>query len=234
MATICTGSWTSWSSKVAENPPYKRGNEYISTSSNHPTWALLHRTYSPPAVFKMSSWSLKLFTTLIAFIGQAFAVINANISADALSACHALQAVYPNQVVYNALDLNPQKDYDYEQATQRYWSMANADNIPACVFLPETANMTAFAVQVLNKYTSVPWAVKGGGHNPNVGFSSTAGGILLAMENFANTTLDAQGLAHVGPGARWVDALTVLDTYGKAIVGGRLGMLCSVILCYSI
>ena len=171
----------------------------------------------------MFFWPFQLFLALIILFGQALAFVTFNVSADALAACRTLQTVYPNQVVYNGLGLDPKNDYDYDQATQRYWSMANADNVPACVFLPETTDMTAFAVRVLNNYTSVPWAVKGGGHNPNVGFSSTAGGILLAMENMANTTLDDEELAHVGPGARWGDALAVLDAYGKAIVGGRLG-----------
>ena len=171
----------------------------------------------------MPSWYLKLFLAVTTVFSGVSATVNAKAYADTLAACQTLQDVYPNQVLYNGTGLDPEKDYEYDQATQRYWSLANADNVPACVFLPETANMTAFAVQVLNKYNTVRWAVKGGGHNPNVGFSSTAGGILLAMENMDDTTIDGQGYAHIGPGARWGDSMTVLDTYGKAVVGGRLG-----------
>ncbi|RMZ81649.1 hypothetical protein DV737_g2424, partial [Chaetothyriales sp. CBS 132003] len=130
---------------------------------------------------------------------------------------------FPNQVAYNSITLNFTLNYEYEQATQRYWSMANADNVPACVFLPQVASDVAFAVQVLNNHSSVNWAVKGGGHNPNVGFSSTDGGVLIAMETMASVTLDDQKLAHVGAGARWGDALKALEPYGVAIVGGRLG-----------
>ena len=152
----------------------------------------------------------------------AAASVNANTTSDALKACQKIQSVYPNQIIYSDTGLDLEKDHKYDEATPRYWSQATADNKPACVFLPESADMTAFTVQVLNTYTTVPWAVKGAGHNPNVGFSSTAGGMLLAMENMANTTLDGNGLAHVGPGARWGDVSSTLNIQGRAVVGGRL------------
>jgi hypothetical protein len=142
---------------------------------------------------------------------------------EALAACRALAIQYPDQLAYNGLSLDLEKNSDYVSATQRYWSAANAGNVPACVFLPESPTMVAYAVGVLNNYTTVPWAVKGGGHNPNVGFSSTNGGVLISFNNYASTTLDSNNVAHVEAGARWGDALAALEPYGRAIVGGRLG-----------
>lgn len=66
---------------------------------------------------------------------------------------------------------------------------------------------------------------KGGGHNPNVGYSSTRDGVLLATHpNMATTTLDSNNYARIGPGCKWIDVAKVLDTYGRAVVSGRLGV----------
>lgn len=139
-------------------------------------------------------------------------------------ACKTLQSAYPGQVVYG-LTLNATLNDDYNEATQSYWSKANADliNLPACVFLPTAASDVAFAVKVLNQNPSVRWAAKGAGHNPNVGFSSAGGGVLIAMEKMNSTFLDDQNRAHIGAGSRWGPAQKVLDTYGRAVVSGRLG-----------
>lgn len=146
-------------------------------------------------------------------------------SAQAKAACKALEADYPDEYADGGIDLL-HLDLGIEYAHQRtaYWSLANADNKPACMFFPSSAQDVAFAVNVLNNYTDVPWAVKGGGHNPNVGYSSTKDGILIAMEpNMASATLDSDDLAHVGPGSRWIDVAEALHETGRAVVTGRLG-----------
>jgi hypothetical protein len=66
--------------------------------------------------------------------------------------------------------------------------------------------------------------VKGGGHNPNVGFSSTNWGVLITFSKDAATTLSADhSEADVGPGARWGQVIGNLTAYNVAVVGGRLG-----------
>ena len=83
---------------------------------------------------------------------------------------------------------------------------------------------TGKRISAKDKELKEPWGVKGGGHNPNVGFSSTQDGVLLSMEqNWATTRLDENNLAHVGPGSRWIDVATALDPYNRAVVSGRLG-----------
>lgn len=135
-----------------------------------------------------------------------------------------LEDRYPGQYANNELELDLTLGLDYTKQLTSYWSLANADNEPACMFFPKAAQDVAFAVNVLNNYSTVPWAVKGGGHNPNVGFSSSRDGVLLAMEpNMAKTTLDSDQLAHVGPGSRWIDVAEALDGTGRAVVTGRLG-----------
>lgn len=115
---------------------------------------------------------------------------------------------------------------DWLTATVRYWSQAAADQIPECVVLPTSAEEVSTIVTVLQKYDDVEFAMKSGGHNPNVGYSSVDGGVLISFANLATTTYSAkEGTVDIGPGARWGDVLTTLDPYNVAVVGGRIGKL---------
>jgi len=79
-------------------------------------------------------------------------------------------------------------------------------------------------------YPSVPFAVKSGGHNTNVGFSSVNWGVLISFSKLASTNVSAdQTTADVGPGARWAEVMTALEPYNLAVVGGRIGQ-CSNLL----
>lgn len=165
--------------------------------------------------------------TVVVFAAQALLFVTANgaPTAQAKAACKLLESEYPDEYADSGIELfHIDLGIEYTRQRAAYWSLANADNKPACMFFPSSAQNVAFAVSVLNNYTDVPWAVKGGGHNPNVGYSSTKGGVLIAMEpNMATTTLDDDNLAHVGPGSRWIDVATELDGTGRAVVTGRLG-----------
>lgn len=165
--------------------------------------------------------------TVAVFATQALLFVTANggPSAQAKAACKLLEAEYPDEYADSGIDLlHIDLDIEYTRQRTAYWSLANADSKPACMFFPSSAQDVAFAVSVLNNYIGVPWAIKGGGHNPNVGYSSTKDGILIAMEpNMASTTLDDDNLAHVGPGSRWINVATELDGTGRAVVTGRLG-----------
>jgi hypothetical protein len=113
---------------------------------------------------------------------------------------------------------------DYEDAKNHYYSAANADLTPACAVFPTSAAEVSFIIKVLLKYPKVPFAIKGGGHNPNVGFSSTNWGVLITFSKDAATTISADhSTANIGPGARWGEVIGSLTAYNVAVVGGRLG-----------
>lgn len=150
-------------------------------------------------------------------------------SPDTLSACQFLYTQYPSHFAWDPLG-----PYGLETATQDplytstntdYWNEANSNNRAACAFFPGSATEVSYAVQVLNNYSSVQYALKSGGHNANLGFSSVDQGVLISFRpNLAATALSADGQsADVGPGSRWDECLSVLDGSGKAVVGGRLG-----------
>ncbi|PIA96174.1 Bifunctional solanapyrone synthase [Cercospora beticola] len=162
---------------------------------------------------------LRTVLTLGSIISTGLAAPNA----DAFAACKTLDDRYSDQVATTGVDFP--LGLAYTQARTSYWSLANADVKPACIFFPKTAQDIQFAVQTLNKYNTAPWAIKGAGHNPNVGFSSTKDGVLIATHEFmATTTLDSNNLAHVGPGNRWIDVAKALQPSNRAVVSGRLGV----------
>ena len=67
-----------------------------------------------------------------------------------------------------------------------------------------------------------PFAVKGGGHATNPGFSSTLG-VQIAMVRFNTVTIDHAGsTVCVGAGLLWDDVYKALDGTGLNVVGGRV------------
>ena len=150
-------------------------------------------------------------------------------SADTLSVCQTISAQYPSHFAWDPLGPHgletASQDPLYTSTNTDYWNEHNSANRAACTFFPGSADEVSFAVHALNNYSSVQYALKSGGHNANLGFSSVDQGVLISFRpNLAATTISAdRASADVGPGSRWDEALTVLDQYGKAIVGGRLG-----------
>lgn len=78
---------------------------------------------------------------------------------------------------------------DYLDAKNYYYSEANADLTPACAVFPTNAEEVAYVVETLLDYPTVPFAVKSGGHNTNVGFSSVNRGVFISFSKLASTTL---------------------------------------------
>ena len=68
----------------------------------------------------------------------------------------------------------------------------------------------------------VPFAVKGGGHATNPGFSSTPG-VHISMTRFNDIVIcnDSQTVK-IGAGLTWTDVYTYLVPKGVNVAGGRL------------
>jgi FAD/FMN-containing dehydrogenase len=71
---------------------------------------------------------------------------------------------------------------------------------------------------------NVPFAVRSGGHSPNPGASSIGSqGVLIDLQLLNGVSLSDDGMiASVGPGSRWGDVMTALDSREAVVVGGRL------------
>jgi hypothetical protein len=167
---------------------------------------------------KMSGLSPLVMVTLLSCL---WGIVKAqNLSTSAIAACSVLAGGSSETLSYPVDSL----DYDYVQAKTHYWSAANGDLTPACVVFPTNAEEASYVIQVLQNYTDVGFAMKSGGHNPNVGFSSTDGGVLISFSKLATTTYNADSrTADIGPGARWAEVMSALEPYGVAVVGGRIG-----------
>jgi FAD/FMN-containing dehydrogenase len=157
-----------------------------------------------------------VFTSVLlasSFFAQAFA----GPSASTMKACAQIAAAIPHQV-------SSKLSIPYRSEVDSYWSTALRDVKPACLVLPRSAAEVATAVRVLNKYPSVEFAVKSGGHDPNPRHSSVKDGVLISTKDLAGVIYDPDTqLAYVKPGGEWNDVISSLDEQGVAIVGGRLG-----------
>ena len=161
-----------------------------------------------------------LFLAAIYTVSAQLALVTAGPSLSATAACQLISQGTAETQIYPQDAANP----DYIDGKTHYWSSANADLTPACVVFPTTAEELSYVVTSLLQYTSVPFAVKSGGHNSNVGFSSVNWGVLIYFSKLASTTLSSdQSSAVVGSGARWAEVLTALEPYNLAVVGGRIG-----------
>src|SRR5687768_6329541 len=116
-----------------------------------------------------------VFTSVLlasSFFAQAFA----GPSASTMKACAQIAAAIPHQV-------SSKLSIPYRSEVDSYWSTALRDVKPACLVLPRSAAEVATAVRVLNKYPSVEFAVKSGGHDPNPRHSSVKDGVLISTKD---------------------------------------------------
>lgn len=162
----------------------------------------------------MTSFRSALLLASLSLLNQ---LASATPSHSTTQACQAIDAALPGQLSY-PLELK------YVAETQKYWSTALRDLVPACVVLPTSTANVATIVQILNTYPDVDFAVKSGGHDVNPGHGSIQDGILIALRQISGATYDGNtGLAYVKPGGEWNDVIGDLAPYDVTVVGGRLG-----------
>ncbi|KAH8987975.1 FAD-binding domain-containing protein [Lactarius hatsudake] len=121
------------------------------------------------------------------------------------SAISNSQVFYPNSTQYDA---------DIEHAG------VSSSQVSACSVEPGSAADVGVILRILGS-TRTPFAVKGGGHAFNPGFSSTTG-VQISMTRFNSVELNnATCTFEAGSGVPWDQAFAALDSSGLNIVGGR-------------
>ena len=92
---------------------------------------------------------------------------------------------------------------------------------PACIITPSTAADISIALKIAT-VLGARFAVRSGGHNPNPGFGSIDGGILLDLSQLRHLQIsgDRKTVAS-GPGNRWGAVYQYLDPFEVSAVGGR-------------
>ncbi|VDB99545.1 unnamed protein product [Peniophora sp. CBMAI 1063] len=102
----------------------------------------------------------------------------------------------------------------------KHW-MGSSSQTSACSVEPGTAEDVGKILEIVGS-TNTSFAVKGGGHASNVGFSSTTG-VMISMTRFSNVTLsEDKSTVDVGAGLVWDDVYDALDGTGVNVVGGRV------------
>ncbi|GLB39882.1 putative oxygen-dependent FAD-linked oxidoreductase family protein [Lyophyllum shimeji] len=101
-----------------------------------------------------------------------------------------------------------------------HWASSSAQRA-MCTVRPATAADVGTILRILGS-NRTPFAVKGGGHASNPGFSSTAG-VLIAMSRFSEVTYGAASeTVVVGAGLIWDDVYAALAPHNRNVVGGRV------------
>ncbi|KIJ12300.1 hypothetical protein PAXINDRAFT_118261 [Paxillus involutus ATCC 200175] len=101
-----------------------------------------------------------------------------------------------------------------------HWASSSSQKAE-CVFEPGSAEDVAIALRILGE-TRTPFAVKGGGHATNPGFSSTRG-VHISMSQFSDVTYNPSlQTATVGAGMIWDDVYAALQPHGVTVVGARI------------
>lgn len=125
--------------------------------------------------------------------------------------CRALKGTLPddtfvsNTSVYNA---------EYHD----YWSSTENLN-PSCVFLPDSADKVARAVQLFARL-NCQWAIRGAGHSPIPGAANIDGGILLATDKLSTIEIE-DGYVRVGAGNRLGTVYNATDPHNLVPIIGR-------------
>ncbi|KZV98071.1 FAD-binding domain-containing protein [Exidia glandulosa HHB12029] len=101
-----------------------------------------------------------------------------------------------------------------------HWA-GSSKELAACSVEPGTAADVGTVLKIVGA-NAVPFAVKGGGHASNPGFSSTTG-IHISMARFSDVVFDATTkTATIGAGLVWDDVYAALEPHGVNVVGGRV------------
>ncbi|KAH8728272.1 hypothetical protein GQ44DRAFT_609234 [Phaeosphaeriaceae sp. PMI808] len=139
---------------------------------------------------------------------------------ETIQACTDLTNALPGKVLTPSL-----LAVEYTHETQQYWSTILRSVNPACIVQPVSAEDVSVVVNTLNKYKTVKFATRSGGHDPNLGHATVADGVLITMTDIVGATYDAaKQVAYVKPGGEWNNVIGDLEPSGVTIAGGRLGL----------
>jgi FAD/FMN-containing dehydrogenase len=128
-------------------------------------------------------------------------------------ACAQLKADFPNNYVDASNGANYTSKVDFNWST-------NCDLPAACFFVPTSTDMVAKGLSIVTK-NGAQFAIRNGGHNPNVGFSSTSGGVLFDMSGMKSVSMSPdQTIIYAGSGYTGGGLQKVADSVGRSVVTG--------------
>ena len=138
------------------------------------------------------------------------------------SCCGALNYFLHNKTSYPDTS-------SYNASLASYWALQESEIHPSCIVSPTAAEDVSLAVFLLVAGNKVfpgqcQFAVRSGGHTAWAGSANIASGITIDMSNINEVTISKdQSVVRIGPGNRWSDVYSVLDTFNLSTSGGRVG-----------
>ncbi|KAF2734667.1 FAD binding domain-containing protein [Polyplosphaeria fusca] len=138
-------------------------------------------------------------------------LIHAAIASDP-SPCDPLSALYPDQLFLPNTTL-------YTSSISSYaWMSGHLQ--PACIIQPQSTSQLSFIIKILADFNTT-FAIRGGGHNANPGFSNIDNEVTIDMRGMRQIEV-GDGVLRVGAGALWGEVYDAADAKNVSVMGGRI------------
>jgi len=112
----------------------------------------------------------------------------------------------------------------YDDIAQGAWNLYNTRAEPACIVVPTHAAHVQAAMKAIFDSGGVRYAVQAGGHSAGQDWNTVGSdGILISFSAMAAISYSpTKDTITLQPGVRWGDAVTQMEPFGVAPMGGRL------------
>ncbi|KAJ6591056.1 FAD-binding domain-containing protein [Mycena vulgaris] len=112
---------------------------------------------------------------------------------------------------------------EYETAATNAWNLQNSEYRPTCIVFPRASSHVQVAMKAIYDAGS-HYAVQAGSHSAMKGWNTVQDGVLIIFSDMKNASYDpVKDSIILEPGIHWQEAITALEPYGVAPVGGRVG-----------
>ncbi|KAF2264852.1 FAD-binding domain-containing protein [Lojkania enalia] len=136
-------------------------------------------------------------------------------SDDTASTCQALASALPEYVFY--------PETDTYNASITSYPFIQLRLTPNCIVRPKSAQDVSTTVKILRDTGCTKFAIKGGGHNANVGYNNIEDGVTIDMQSL-NAVEVLPNVARVGGGALWQNVYDAVEPHNVSVLGGRIGV----------
>lgn len=111
---------------------------------------------------------------------------------------------------------------EYQERQNSFWSLYSKVE-PAIIVCPTSAQVVSTVLKTLTN-AGQPFAVRSGGHTQWTGANNIQGGVTIDLQYLNQIKFDKDTeVVDIGPGARWKEVYTELETHGRLVAGGRNG-----------
>jgi hypothetical protein len=130
------------------------------------------------------------------------------------SPCEPLSTLYPDQLFLP-------NTTSYTSSISSY-AWASGYLSPACIIQPTSTSELSLIIKILADFNTT-FAVRGGGHNANLGFSNINGEITIDMRGMKEVELrEKESVIRVGAGALWGEVYDAVEGRNVSVMGGRI------------